>query len=923
MNYFQTKGALPVKIINKSQYFIILFVLLLFILSEIVFFNKDLEKEKKETYIKNENTLNNMMKYHKENIQILANVLASDSEVIQAYQANNPELIKQHVQPIWDKVKNEKLAYEIHFFKPPAISFVNFSNFESIGKDISDVRTDIKWVTSSFKPSAHIMMCKTYAGQRVTYPIVDKDGTMLGGLSLGKKIDWIPSFIKEATNKNSFLIYNKKATNTLISKYYSSFISDKILVNEYILANQTIPFKANSIQKIDFSKKIQDIVIGEKLYSLNIFPVIDFNNDVMGYVSILNTLDNFYSLYIDIIINKIIILLITGFLMYFLFKRENNKLLKKAFSIKMLSKTIKNNDFNYLHNYKKEDTIEVLSSLEDNIISMGKVIENKYSELEQEMKSQLQNLKQAQSIAKIGSYELDIISNKIKWSDEHYKIFKLDKEHFKPTLKKFMKFVHPDDLEYVEKNLSESATTKNQVAFSYRIILDDNSELYVRSTSSITKFDYDGTPLQISGTIQDITEYTKLEEQNKYASQKLIQQLYKDEVTNIPNRNAFFRDLKLYPNAYLALLNIKSFRYINSVLGFEIGNYALKELAIILSTMLDDNNRIYRIGGDEIALLNIDSSKNELFEKYIANMIEEIDEIELYSNGDKVSVNIHLYAGISYEVDKKLESAVIALNEAKKANINYMIYTSSNLQIKQEESLKMTNKIKDALKDDNIIVYYQPIVDKNEKINKYEALVRMRDGEKVLSPFFFLDIAKQTKYYHQITHIVIQKTFQLFKDKNESFSINLTAEDILNKQIVQYIKTQLLEIKDVHRVVFEIVESDDIYDVVEVEEFIQWIKESGASIAIDDFGTGYANFSYMMKIKPTYLKIDGSLIKDLDTNENAKKIVKTIVVFAKELGIKTISEYVHSKEIFDICKELDIDEFQGFYFSEPLKKSDL
>lgn len=910
------------KYINKAQILIILMVFIFLILSEILFFNKDLQKEKNQAYNKNENILNNMLVYHKQNIQILANVLASDSDVVEAYKDNNPELIKKHVQPIWDKVKNEKLAYEIHFFKPPAVSFVNFSNFESIGKDISDVRTDIKWVISSFKSSSHIMMCKTYAGLRVTYPIVDKDGTMLGGISLGKKIDWIPSSMKKVTQKESFLVYNKNATSTLMPKHYENFISDKILVNDYILANQTTPFETNTIKKIDFSKKIQDIVIGEKVYSLNIFPIIDFNKNVMGYISVLNTLDIFYKLYIEHLINKIIFLLITGFFMYLLFIRENNKLLNKAASIAMLSKTIKNKDFHYLNKYKKEDSIEVLSSLEDDIISMGKVIEGKYSDFEEEIQNRLYNLKQAQSIAKIGSYELDISTKKIEWSDEHYKIFKLDKESFVPTFDSFLKFIHPDDLIYVEKKLAEAVFSKDQVTFSYRIILDDKSELNVRSTSVATKFK-DGSPLQINGTIQDITEFRKLEEQNKYASQKLIQQLYKDELTNIPNRNAFFRDLKVYPNSYLALFNIKSFKYINTVFGYEVGNEVLMELTKSLNSALDDNNRLYRIGGDEIALLNINASKKELFEKNIVKIIENTDEIELYTNGDKVSVNISLYAGISYERDKKLESAVIALNEAKSANKDYVLFTNSDIHKKQEHSLEMTNKIKNALKNDDIIVYYQPIVDKDEKINKYEALVRMQDGEKVLSPFFFLDIAKQTKYYHQITYRVIEKTFELFKDRSESFSINLTAEDILNKKIMEYIRTQLSEFKDIHRVVFEIVESDDIYDVVEVEEFIEEIKSSGASIAIDDFGTGYANFSYMMKIKPNYLKIDGSLIKDLDKNDNAKKIVKTIVTFAKELGIKTISEYVHSKEIFEICKELDIDEFQGFYFSEPLSKSNL
>jgi EAL domain-containing protein (putative c-di-GMP-specific phosphodiesterase class I) len=91
----------------------------------------------------------------------------------------------------------------------------------------------------------------------------------------------------------------------------------------------------------------------------------------------------------------------------------------------------------------------------------------------------------------------------------------------------------------------------------------------------------------------------------------------------------------------------------------------------------------------------------------------------------------------------------------------------------------------------------------------------------------------------------------------------------------------------------------------------------GVKIAIDDFGTGYSNFSYLLKLRPDYIKIDGSLIKHIDTDDNSIAIVSAILAFSKKLGIKTIAEYVHSKEVYEKCKELGIDEFQGFYLGEP------
>ena len=106
-------------------------------------------------------------------------------------------------------------------------------------------------------------------------------------------------------------------------------------------------------------------------------------------------------------------------------------------------------------------------------------------------------------------------------------------------------------------------------------------------------------------------------------------------------------------------------------------------------------------------------------------------------------------------------------------------------------------------------------------------------------------------------------------------------------------------------------------NVEEVEIFINTIKILGGKIAIDDFATGYSNFHHIWKISPDYLKIDASLIKDLDSDENSLKIVQTIINFAKELNIKTIAEFVHSEKIYEICLELGVDEFQGYYFGEP------
>ncbi|NOR57516.1 MAG: EAL domain-containing protein, partial [Sulfurimonas sp.] len=427
--------------------------------------------------------------------------------------------------------------------------------------------------------------------------------------------------------------------------------------------------------------------------------------------------------------------------------------------------------------------------------------------------------------------------------------------------------------------------------------------------------DENGNLEYYAGIFSDLT----LQEDNK---RRLYELAYFDELTSLPNRSALTKDMAEQEEAYVAVLNIRGFTHINDVFGFEAGNFVLKELATRFKTgVLQSGLSIYRVGSDEIVILNNRIISKAEFVNYISSLTKQIENEIFHYPEEEVDISITMYAGVCLDADRRLEKADMALHQAQREHKDYTVYSKDeDTKSVQEKNLEIINKIKYALQNDNIVAYYQPIVGLNSQREKYEALVRLKDGNEVLSPFAFLEIAKKTKFYHQITHRVITKTFELFKDRKESFSINLTAEDILNNEVVSFIKTELLNFPNSQRVIFEIVESEDIYNISEIEEFIIDIKKMGAKIAIDDFGTGYSNFSYMMKIKPDYIKIDGSMIKDIDKDDNSRKIVKTIVSFANELNIKTIAEFVHSKEVFEICKELGVNEFQGYFFSEPLPK---
>jgi len=419
-------------------------------------------------------------------------------------------------------------------------------------------------------------------------------------------------------------------------------------------------------------------------------------------------------------------------------------------------------------------------------------------------------------------------------------------------------------------------------------------------------------------TVELNSLYASMEEKITTKTQELEKQFLTDSLTNLENRYALFRKTKTLDHFHLAILDIASFKDINDVYGISIGNKVLKELSKkCLYYLIGTELNLYRLSGDEVVILNPNILSADDFLKIIEMIIKNIEHETFYFDNDDIEINVSIHAGISLEAQYATEKANIALINAKSSHSDYKVFTNSAQENTQANSIATISKIKHALENFGITTYYQAITDRDANIIKYEALVRMKDGDKVLSPYFFLDAAKKTKYYQEITKIVLFMALEEFKDREELISINLCAEDILNVKTLNFIKEQLLNFQNPQRVIFELVESEDMHDLPELHDFIVYVKAIGAKIAIDDFGTGYSNFAYLMDLEPDYIKIDGSLIQNIDKDERSQKIVSTIITFAQSLDIKIIAEFIHSKEVLDVCIELGVDEFQGYYFSEP------
>ena len=420
--------------------------------------------------------------------------------------------------------------------------------------------------------------------------------------------------------------------------------------------------------------------------------------------------------------------------------------------------------------------------------------------------------------------------------------------------------------------------------------------------------DANGNTIGTIGSGRDVTAQFLLE-------QKIEKLAYFDQLTSLPNRQKILLDINEKSPTACVIFNIDEFKEINDFFGTVNGDKILQEIA---NWFLNIDFETYRIDGDEFAILYYDDISIEDLKSTIENLLS-LFEKELFHIEDEL-IHVQFSVGIAKVKDNLLTKADIAVHSAKENKIRISIYEeNANIEQKFKKNIAIAAAIREALLENRIICFYQPIVDlKTNTIAKYETLVRMIDkNNQIIPPLDFLRVAKKTKLYSYITKEVIRQACKTFENRKEYFSINLSIDDIKDASTVQEIINTIIKTKTASRIIFEILESEGIENYDEVVNFITQIKALGAKIAIDDFGTGYSNFEHILKLNVDFIKIDGTLIKNVVHNEKHKIIVETIVDFAKKIKAKTIAEFVSDEAIYLTIKEIGVDFSQGYYTGKP------
>jgi PAS domain S-box-containing protein/diguanylate cyclase (GGDEF)-like protein len=469
---------------------------------------------------------------------------------------------------------------------------------------------------------------------------------------------------------------------------------------------------------------------------------------------------------------------------------------------------------------------------------------------------------------------------------------------------------HPDHPKQFFKELWKTIKSGNVWKGTFKNLTKNGQVYYVKSVIAPI-FDEEGNIIEYISARKDVSELMEKEE--------IIQRQLKDPLTHLKSRTALFNDLETVgQETTLMLLNIDRFSTVNDYFGYEIGDELLRLFAKRLQETTG-HSQLYRISGDEFAITCIGTLLDDTVRDQMIGLINTMENFKYNVAGYDISV--HISAGIAHATYSDVYNlAHMALKEAKERQAKLIFFNDNTaLTEKTRNNIWMINKIKSAIEEDRIVPYFQGIVDNSTRqIVKYEALIRLVESNgTVLSPFWFLEHAKKSKLYDKLTRIMIQKTFAVFEQNNYEFSLNLTVQDIISDETREILYQILESSPAAKRVIFEIVESEGIVNYEEVIDFILNVKQFGCKIAIDDFGTGYSNFSYLSKLDVDYIKIDGSLIKNINQDNDHLYTVESILFFAQRKGIKTIAEFVEDESIFDKVVELGIDYSQGYLFSTP------
>ncbi len=422
-------------------------------------------------------------------------------------------------------------------------------------------------------------------------------------------------------------------------------------------------------------------------------------------------------------------------------------------------------------------------------------------------------------------------------------------------------------------------------------------------------------------------------------SQKRIDFLaYHDSLTSLPNRLSYEESLTEYVklakqnNSKFSVLfiDLDRFKVINDTLGHHVGDALLKQVATIMSNIIDEGNTLARIGGDEfvLTLKNIHSPKEAAtIAKEILDELSKPIEALGHTLNTSASIGIANYPSDAKDVVTLLKYADSAMYKAKDLGKNRYHFFTNELSISISYRLQIEQELRFAISKNELYLNFQPQYDlKTKRTVSVEALLRWNSASLgIIPPDKFIPIAEDSGLIIEIGYFVFRESCAFLQASNraghglERIAINVSTQQFQESDLVERfleivqefgLSTESIEIEITERYIME--SSTDNLNI------LASLRSNGFKISIDDFGTGYSSMSYLKKLPVDTIKIDKSFVDDLPDDPHNVAITNAIIVLANSLGYHTVAEGIELEVQEEFLTENSCEIGQGYLFSRPL-----
>jgi diguanylate cyclase (GGDEF)-like protein/PAS domain S-box-containing protein len=432
----------------------------------------------------------------------------------------------------------------------------------------------------------------------------------------------------------------------------------------------------------------------------------------------------------------------------------------------------------------------------------------------------------------------------------------------------------------------------------------------------------------------------------KAAEEEIRNLAFYDPLTGLPNRRLLLerlhqtRPVTVRNNHMRALLfvDLDNFKILNDTLGHQSGDLLLQETARRLAVCVRDPDTVCRLGGDEFVLLVEDLSDVPQDAAAQARVIgEKILAVvaQPYLLGSRechisASIGVSVFGHRQEGPNEVLQQADIAMYQAKVTGRNSVRFFAPALQAAINERAALEGELRQAIRDRQFVLYYQPQMDLNRLIGA-EALIRWRHpSSRILGPGEFIPLAEETGLILPIGQWVLEAACEQIaswagrsQSGSLSIAVNISARQFCEPVFVEQVLTTIDRTGASPRnLKLELTESLMVENIEDIVAKMKELKSHGLRFALDDFGTGYSSLSYLKQLPLDQLKIDRSFIHDILSDESSVAIAQTIISLSRALGMAVMAEGVETDEQREFLTGLGCNAFQGYLFSRPLQLED-